>query len=155
MLIIGACNIQVVSDNTKCKNLEACQNDTVGGCHFGRDMVAAKVSARYYWKAINNDVADWVYYNGTAAIVHCRAISIKISLSLMLVICAPYISLQVKYCEVCQHTKRKFDRPAPLLHPISVSDTWNKVGNDLITFPPSKNGYHYCKILTDYFSKWI
>ena len=41
-----ACNIQVVSDNnTKCKILEACHNDTVGGCHFSRDKVAVKVSA--------------------------------------------------------------------------------------------------------------
>ena len=54
-----------------------------------------------------------------------------------------------------KRTKRKFDRPAPSLHPIPVSDTLNKVGIDLIILPPSKNGYHYCIILTDYFSKWV
>ena len=53
----------------------------------------AKVSARYYWKTTNNDVADWVCYNVTAAIVQCRAMSITISVSLMLVISVPYISL--------------------------------------------------------------
>ena len=54
-----------------------------------------------------------------------------------------------------QRTKRKFDRPAPALHPIPVSDTWNKVGIDLITLPPTKNGNQYCITLTDYFSKWV
>ena len=56
---------------------------------------------------------------------------------------------------MCQRTKRKFDRPAPSLHPIPLYDTWNKVGIDLITLPPSKNGNQYCIILTDYFSKWV
>ena len=52
---------QVVTENkTKRKILEACHNDTVGGCHFGRDKTFAKVSARYYWKGIKQDVNDWV-----------------------------------------------------------------------------------------------
>lgn len=56
------CDIQVVSDNgTKQKILEACHNDAVRGCHFGRDKTAAKVAAQYYWTTINNDVADWVW----------------------------------------------------------------------------------------------
>ena len=51
--------MQVVSDNgTKMRFLEACHDDAVGGCHFGRDKTAAKVFARYYWTTINNDVAD-------------------------------------------------------------------------------------------------
>ena len=55
--------MQVVSDNgTKKRILEACHDDAVGGCHFGRDKTAAEVSARYYWKTINIDVADWVRY---------------------------------------------------------------------------------------------
>lgn len=60
----------------------------------------------------------------------------------------------VKHCEVCQRSKRKFDKPAPSLHPILVSDTWNKVGIDLIELPVSSRGNHYCITLTDYFSKW-
>ena len=48
-VILYACNIQVVSDNrTKRKILETCYNDAVGGCHFGRDKTATKVSVRYY-----------------------------------------------------------------------------------------------------------
>ena len=68
--------------------------------------------------------------------------------------CNVFCFLQVKRCEVCQRTKRKFDKPAPSLHPIPVSDTWNKVGIDLIELPVSKNGNRYCITLTDYFSKW-
>ena len=42
------------------KILEACHNDRVGGCHFGRDKNSFKVSQRYYWKGLNHDVDDWV-----------------------------------------------------------------------------------------------
>lgn len=41
-----------------------------------------------------------------------------------------------------------------MLHPIPVSDTWKKVGIDLIELPTSRNGNKYCITLTDYFSKW-
>ena len=61
---------------------------------------------------------------------------------------------QVRRCEVCQRSKRKFDKPSPMLHPIPVSDTWKKVGIDLIELPKSRNGNQYCITLTDYFSKW-
>ena len=61
----------------------------------------------------------------------------------------------MKQCEVCQRTKRKFNKPAPALHPIPVSDTWNKIGIDLIELPMSKSGNRYCITLTDYFSKWV
>ena len=40
----------------------------------------------------------------------------------------------------------------PASHP--VSDTWNKVGIDLIELPVSSRGNRYCITLTDYFSKW-
>ena len=60
----------------------------------------------------------------------------------------------MRRCEVCQRSKRKFDKPSPMLHPIPVSDTWKKVGIDLIELPQSRNGNRYCITLTDYFSKW-
>ena len=50
-------------------------------------------------------------------------------------------------------SKRKFDKLAPSLHPIPVTDTWNKVGIDLITMPESSSGNQYCISLTNYFSK--
>ena len=56
--------MQVVSySSTKLKILEACPNDIVGGCHFGQDITGAKISAQYYWKTINQNIADdWVCY---------------------------------------------------------------------------------------------
>ena len=62
--------------------------------------------------------------------------------------------IQVKHCEVCQKSKRKFDKPAAPLHPIPVSDTWNKLGIDLIELPITPRGNRYVITLTDYFSKW-
>ena len=56
---------------------------------------------------------------------------------------------------VSVHTKRKFNKPAPSLQPIPVTDTWNKVEIDLIELPISQNGNRYCITLTDYFSKWV
>ena len=61
----------------------------------------------------------------------------------------------VKQCEVCQRTKWKFNKPAPALHPVPVSDTWNKVSINLIKLPVSKSGNRHCITLTDYFSKWV
>ena len=49
-----------MNSDTKSQILEACHNDRVGGCHFGRDKTAFKVLQRYYWKRINSDVDDWV-----------------------------------------------------------------------------------------------
>ena len=51
-----------------------------------------------------------------------------------------------------QRSKRKFDKPALSLHPIPVTDTWNKVGIDLIELPVSSKGNRYVIILTNYFS---
>ena len=52
---------QVVTDKKmKQKILEACHDDRVGGCHFGRDNTASKVGSRYYWKGIIEDVNLWV-----------------------------------------------------------------------------------------------
>ena len=52
---------QVITEaHTKCIILGACHDDCVGGCHFGQDKTVAKVSARFYWKGIHKDVANWV-----------------------------------------------------------------------------------------------
>ena len=50
----------ITSSEVKSKILEACHDERVGGCHFGRDKTAFKVSQRFYWKRINQDVEDWV-----------------------------------------------------------------------------------------------
>ena len=49
-----------MSREVKSKILEACHDDPVGRCHFGGDKTAFKVSQRFYWKRINQDVEDWV-----------------------------------------------------------------------------------------------
>ena len=33
----------------KCRVVEACHDDKVDGCHFGRDKSADKVSSHFYW----------------------------------------------------------------------------------------------------------
>ena len=54
-------NFQVIVDEKlKEQILEACHNDRVGGCHFGRDRTSDKVTARYYWLVINKYVENWV-----------------------------------------------------------------------------------------------
>ena len=50
----------VVELSTKKRILESCHNDMLGGCHFGRDKTAAKVTSRFYWKGMNKDIDDWV-----------------------------------------------------------------------------------------------
>ncbi len=40
--------------------LEACHDNRVGGCHFGRDKTIEKVSSRFFWKGIHKDVEKWV-----------------------------------------------------------------------------------------------
>ena len=52
---------QVIRDRVaKTRILEACHDDRVGGCHFGRDRTVDKIAARYYWRGIYNDTEDWV-----------------------------------------------------------------------------------------------
>ena len=65
---------QVVTETkTKRQILEACHDDRVGGCHFGRDRTFAKVSARFYWKGIKEDVNDWVRRHDMHIPVSCNA----------------------------------------------------------------------------------
>ena len=44
---------------SKTRILEACHDDRVGGCHFGRDRTIDKIAARYYWRGIY-DSEEWV-----------------------------------------------------------------------------------------------
>ena len=52
-----------MSQATKAKVLEACHNDRVGGgCHFGRDKTAFKVSQTFYWKRLNGRLGRFVIH---------------------------------------------------------------------------------------------
>ena len=58
--------------------LESCHNDMLGGCHFGRNKTAAKVTSRFYWKGMNKDIDEWVRFvsaqKGSSISQHPRCI---------------------------------------------------------------------------------
>ena len=66
-----------------------------------------------------------------------------------------YLS-QIQSCDVCQRTKRKFDKPALSLHPVPVKlGAWQQIGIDLVgPLPEALSGNKYIMTVTDYFSKW-
>ena len=51
--------MQVVLQNQKDQILEACHASAAGGGHFGRDKTLGKVTERYYWLGIVDDVKDY------------------------------------------------------------------------------------------------
>ena len=84
----------VINSDTKSKILEACHNDRVGGCHFGHDKTAFKVSQRYYWTRINSDVDDWVWHKMRSYIVQCFEMKVL----------SPFHRQKRKSNEVCLQT---------------------------------------------------
>lgn len=44
---------------TRMQILESCHRGMEGG-HFGRDKTRSKISARYYWQGLGEDVERWV-----------------------------------------------------------------------------------------------
>ena len=63
--------------------LKACHDNPISGGHFGRDKTLAKISHRYYWKGMKNDVHQHV-----KACRKCFVINPKISKE------APPLSIQ-------------------------------------------------------------
>ena len=51
--------LQVVVESQKRHVLEGCHSDELGGGHFGRDKTLSKVSERYYWLGMVNDVKEF------------------------------------------------------------------------------------------------
>ena len=58
---------------TKRQILEACYDNRVGVCNFGCDKNFAKVSARFYWNGIKEDVNDWERRHDMHITVLCNA----------------------------------------------------------------------------------
>ena len=56
---VFTCTVQVVTESQKRQVLEGCHSDELGGGHFGRDKTLAKVSERYYWLGMVNDVKEF------------------------------------------------------------------------------------------------
>ena len=53
------CALQVVTESQKRQVLEGCHSDELGGGHFGQDKTLAKISERYYWLGMVNDVKEF------------------------------------------------------------------------------------------------
>ena len=56
---VFTCTVQAVTESQKRQVLEGCHSDELGGGHFGRDKTLAKVSERYYWLGMVNDVKEF------------------------------------------------------------------------------------------------
>ena len=141
--------LQVIRDETvRLRVLEACHDDWVGAVILdGTGLLTKSQLERPLqrhrrmgeYTSLN---CIFVWWNVMQWCTCCISAALKSHIA------------KVKHREVCQMSKRMFDKPAPSLHPISVSDTWNKLGIDLIELPVSSRGNCYCITLTDYFSKW-
>ena len=53
--VIGYC----ITENQKQQGLEGCHSDKLGGGHFGRDKTFSKVTERFYWVGIIEDVKEF------------------------------------------------------------------------------------------------
>ena len=52
---------QWISDEKKQKQvLQSLHDDPAGGCHFGRDKTRDKVSSRYFWHGLCDDIDDYI-----------------------------------------------------------------------------------------------
>ena len=62
----------------------------------------------------------------------------------------------VKWCRACQVcATRQVGKPIhPFLSPIPVSGPFDRVGVDIIQFPPSSKGNKYAIVFMDYLTKW-
>ena len=61
----------------------------------------------------------------------------------------------MKHCDICQRIKVDRHRhPAPL-HPLPVESVFSKLHKDILcSLPKTKEGYQYCLVIVDSFSKW-
>ena len=50
---------QVITVGQKQHVLEGCRSSGLGGGHFGTDETLAKVSERYFWRRMDDDVRDF------------------------------------------------------------------------------------------------
>ncbi len=65
------------------------------------------------------------------------------------------VDTHVVSCETCQRQNKMLEKPAALLHSISVDGSWHRVGIDLVgPFPRTGSGNQYIITCSDYFTKW-
>ena len=51
--------LQVVTEGQKPQVLESCHASELGGGHFGRDKTLAKISERFYWLGMVEDIKEF------------------------------------------------------------------------------------------------
>lgn len=51
---------KVVLSTEKERIIQACHDNEVSGGHFGRDKTFSKISQKYYWKGMKDDVAKYI-----------------------------------------------------------------------------------------------
>ena len=56
---VNAQRLKVVTESEKHKVLEGCHSAELGGGHFGRDKTLVKISERFYWLGMGNDVKEY------------------------------------------------------------------------------------------------
>ena len=61
----------------------------------------------------------------------------------------------IKHCDICQRIKvDRHQHPAPL-HPLPVDEVFSRLHMDILgPLPKTKEGYQYCLVIIDSFSKW-
>ena len=61
----------------------------------------------------------------------------------------------IKHCDICQCIKvDRYRHPSPL-HPLPVDEVISRLHMDFLgPLPKTKEGYQYCLVIVDSFSKW-
>ena len=71
----------------------------------------------------------------------------------------PHMSLEIedwcRKCEECQQRKNPIPKQRAPLQPISTSRPGELVTMDIVEYAQSSQGYRYCLVVVDHFTKWL
>lgn len=111
----------VIGKNESINIIQSLHDDVIGGCHFGQDATIRKVSERFWWRGMAEDIRD--------------------------------------YCKSCSHCQRMNPNNKPLaaeLHPVKVTDIFERWGVDLIgPLNETQSGKRFVIVATEYLTKWV
>ena len=132
-------NLLVIRDSQKQQILEGCHSNKLGGGHFGRDKTLSKVSERYHWKGIVEDVKTFC-----RTCDKCQRANRCTTMLLFLLLFDSFVLFS---------PKQEFTAE---LHPIPLKDqVWHTIGVDLIgPLPVTARGNKYIMTVSCLFSKW-
>ena len=60
-----------------------------------------------------------------------------------------------KKCKVCQQGRYPVPANSAPLQPITTYRPGKLVAMDIVEYPQSARGYHYCVVMVDHFTKWL